>query len=275
LTATPERLSNFLVMSRNKPHANHSFDSFLQAEGVFDEAIAKTQAIAKAEYFTNRLPDALKEYFFLIDPIKFPAPNPMPPPWVMAAIARVGDVAALFKEGKMLNKPGSEWTPSDVGVMKGVTKSASTLFTQGSPSLVRDEEKHPALKEYRSQVFLKTNDAIAGQIKASMPKENDSLPKIEGTKQLLEFEKGKTKGMSLVLDQDGEQNVPPLTAQICMQLWFLWPTLPVSADDFTIPKLRAWFSKALFLDVDQKLLEKVCNDIGLRRVKKGRPKKKT
>ncbi len=193
----------------------------------------------------------------------------------MAAISRAGDVAALLKQGNMLQKPGSEWTLSDVGVMKGVSASVSTLFALGSPSLVRDEKSYPALKKYRSQVLLKTKDAIAGQIKASKPKKNDSLPKIKDTKELLDFEKGRAKGMHLVLDQDGEQNEPPLTAQICLQLWFFWPTLPVTADDFTIRKLREWFSKALFLDVDQKLLEKVCNDIGLRRLKKGRPKKKT
>jgi hypothetical protein len=203
----------------------------------------------------------------------------IPPPWVLAAIIRLGQTEGPFKEGERLRKPGATWTPSDKGFANGFIKAAGAIFSEGTPTFNRMEALCPELKIFRSQAAAATSAAIATQIATqiatSTPRKNDALPKIRGTKQLLEYRKSEYKGTTAMLDDDGEMTEHSHTLQICLLLWFCWPILPVMAADFTIPKIRLWLAKGIGLEFDQKLLAKVCNDIGLRRTKRGRPRNKT
>ena len=60
-----------------------------------------------------------------------------------------------------------------------------------------------------------------------------------------------------------------LSKTICMMMWLFWPTVETMGNR---PNVHRWLDEALGIRCTLKLVEKVCDEIGFRPAKRGRPK---
>ncbi|MFA5263020.1 MAG: hypothetical protein WC378_04285 [Opitutaceae bacterium] len=186
-----------------------------------------------------------------------------PPSWVIKAIGKAAPPAVAMQQ--LVSSLLSGSLPLvEAGKIAGRLEVQSAFLTAPGPEIEKAEIAVPGLAECRERVVH-----AAGVAFQSIEIGNKAEVAPLSAQQTGELLKGQGLGASEALSELKDEDT--LTQEICGILWLFWKEVGTASNR---RQLHRWLAETFKVNCSFKLVEKICDGIGYRPAKQGRPMKK-
>lgn len=228
----------------------------------------KTQRRAEAERLIferipHRLPQLLPEFAWACG-ARIAQGLPTPPPWVRYAIRRVWGIPDKKAHA-------GSFTPEQIAELFGLARGLIPASQAALKQPIDDDDPELAgkLERFRKEAVGVTTPQWKGLRKAlaAFPES-----KFHGSiQEVVAFHRGQHIAAEFVAAaSDHKAENDSLTEELLWFLWLFWPEVETAK---SIAELHQWLSRLRFVACSQKLLEKICTQIGLRPSARGRKRR--
>ena len=188
----------------------------------------------------------------------------VPPQWVAKAaekaagpaIQQIRNLPQLVFGALPLGKAGE--FAGEMAVGKALVKTPGPEFEAAAKIT-------PALEDQRKAI-LKAVEASSEKLAKLSPSEESKLSPLQTN----EFLAGQGRGAAAAVKRIDQED--SLTVTICTAIWVFWPKVVLLKNRRA---LHAWVERTAKMKCSFQLLEKICDEIGFRPAKRGRPKNPT
>lgn len=189
----------------------------------------------------------------------------VPPPWVRYAIRRIWGITDEKAHSKKFTR---EEVASAFGFAHGLLPASLAALNQ--PIEESDPKLAAKLERFRKSTVNTTSPQWEGlsKVLAAVP---DS--RFHGSlEEVAAFHRGQQAASEFVVTaSDRSSENESLTDELLWFLWLFWPEVETAK---SIAEIHQWLSRLRFVACSQKLLEKICTQIGLRPSARGRKRQK-